>query len=487
MLNSKDIFFHQTVAELALVVTAAHGEQADEEPVIGSTALTPIQHWFFQTHPANPHHFNQSMTVELAEDVDEQSLERALDMLPVHHDALRMQFDQVDGQWRQDNAPPELMKALQRVDLSNLDDEGQATAMEKVANDIHASFDLGEGPLLKAALFAFGAGRARYLFLVAHHLVIDAVSWRILLEDLEATYQQAARGESLQMPPKTTSFHDWANRLGEYVATGSFDNELDYWSDALAASQLPVDLVTGEPGALSGAVSVLLDAEDTESLLRSAPTTYRTRINDVLLSALAWALCRWTGERRVSIDLESHGREEILDGVDLSRTVGWFTTMFPVALTVPDGAEPRWRDLIRSVRRQLRAVPGNGLGFGALRYLGSPQARQRLAAAGPGPQISFNYLGQWAASSQDHASQGPGARTPGRGLYRAVHGSIGQAHDPAAPGAHLLEVVGAVQNGQLGFTWLYQPDQHHETSVQAVADDFAEALRGIARDCRGLQ
>jgi non-ribosomal peptide synthase protein (TIGR01720 family) len=176
----------------------------------------------------------------------------------------------------------------------------------------------------------------------------------------------------------------------------------------------------------------------------------------------------------VSIDLEGHGREEILDSVDLSRTVGWFTTMFPVALTVRDVAVPSWRDVIKSVRRQLRAVPNNGFGFGALRYLGSPAARQRLAEAGPGPQIAFNYLGQFDGA----------ARGPRQSLYRAVHGSIGQAHDPADPGAHLLEVVGAVQNGQLGFSWLYQPDRHRQASVQTVADYFVEALRGIARDCR---
>ncbi|MGQ0719757.1 MAG: amino acid adenylation domain-containing protein, partial [Pseudonocardiales bacterium] len=474
-LTSKDIFFHQTVAELALVVTVADGDQDDREVAIGSAALTPIQHWFFRTHPVNPNHFNQSMTVELVEDVDERSLELALDGLLVHHDALRMRFDQVDGQWRQDNAPPSPTKVFQWVDLSDLTGEDQAAAVEKIADDIHASFDLQEGPLLKAALFTFGAGRGCYLFLAAHHLVMDAVSWRILLEDLDTTYQQAARGESsLRLPGKTTSFRDWANRLSEYVAKGSFDHELDHWADASQAHPLPVDLASREPGALSRAMSVLLDVEDTESLLRTAPTAYRTRINDVLLSALAWALCRWTGGSRVSIDLEGHGREEILDGVDLSRTVGWFTTMFPVVLTVPDGAEPRWRDLIRSVRRQLRAVPANGFGFGALRYLGSPAARQRLTVAGPGPQIAFNYLGQFDGANQD----------PGQGLYRAVHGSMGQAHDPADPGPHLLQVVGAVQNGQLGFSWLYQPDRHYEATVQTVADDFAEALRGIARDCR---
>jgi non-ribosomal peptide synthase protein (TIGR01720 family) len=148
--------------------------------------------------------------------------------------------------------------------------------------------------------------------------------------------------------------------------------------------------------------------------------------------------------------------------------------MFPVALTVPDGAESQWRDLIRSVRRQLRAIPSNGIGFGALRYLGSPAIRRRLAEAGPEPQISFNYLGQL-----DTVAQGAG-----RGLYRTMHGSIGQVHSPADPGAHLLEVLGGVQDGRLGFSWRYQPDHHYEATVQAVADNFAEALRGIARDCR---
>jgi non-ribosomal peptide synthase protein (TIGR01720 family) len=370
--------------------------------------------------------------------------------------------------------------------------------MEKVADDVHASFDLAHGPLLKGVLFDLGVGRRPFLFLAAHHLVVDGVSWRILLDDLDTAYRQAVRGEAIDLGARTTSFRDWALRLEEHAAGGGFDHELDHWVRALDGGELPRDVPALPAGAPPAAVWVELSREETEALLRAAPGAYRTRINDVLLAALARALARWTGRARVSLDLEGHGREDLFDGVDLSRTVGWFTTMFPVTLDVPpeegggfgessslspdlargarscDPPEEDWRGLVRSVRRQLRSVPGNGFGFGALRYLGSPAARAALS--GPGPQIGFNYLGQWDAR--------PGSGE-GTGLYRAVRPSIGHEHDPAERGEHLLEVVGEVSDGVLGFSWNYHPDVHDESTVSSVAQDFADALRRIARDAMG--
>jgi non-ribosomal peptide synthase protein (TIGR01720 family) len=473
-MTSKDLFQQQTVASLAPIVTAVEAGHAEREAVVGPVPLTAIQHWFFQNHTVNPHYFNQSALVEFDDEPDEEALRRALDALLAHHDALRMRFERVDGEWRQHNAPIEPVQVLQRHDLSDVDVEEQLVAMEKIVDEMQASFDLGRGPLLKAMLFDFGTERPPFFAMAAHHLVVDGVSWRILLDDLEVAYRQAARGETVDLGPKTTSFRDWARRLGEFVPEGGLDHELDHWAGALDGCVLPVDRACAESATPPQTVSVLLSAEDTEALLRAAPTAYRTRINDVLLAAFAWALSRWTGKSTVSINLEGHGREEILDGVDLSRTVGWFTTIFPVALNVPAGDEPDWRNLIKSVRRQLRTIPGNGLGFGALRYLGSPAARERLSAGGPGPQIAFNYLGQWDARSQEEDG----------GLYRAVHGSIGQDQDPAERGPHLVEVAGGAQEGQLSFSWHYQPDCHNQSTVESVAGDFLDALRCIAQECR---
>jgi non-ribosomal peptide synthase protein (TIGR01720 family) len=378
--------------------------------------------------------------------------------------------------------PVEPLQVLQRSDLSGMGPVELSAAMEKVANSLHASFDLGSGPLLKAMLFELGEGQRPLLFLAVHHLVVDGVSWRILLDDLDTAYQQAARGDVVHLAPKTTSFQHWSRLLGTFVADGGLDGELDYWTGTLTrCARPPVELADSRLGAPAPArtVLVLLGAQDTETLLRGAPTAYRTRINDVLLAALAWALSRWSGTSTISIDLEGHGREHILDGVDLSRTVGWFTTIFPVTLDVPAGNDPDWRDLVKSVRRQLRVVPGNGFGFGALRYLGSPAARDRLSAAMQGPRISFNYLGQWGTRSHEEEHE------DGHSLYRGMRASIGQEHDPADLAPYLVEITGAVEDGRLGFSWDYRWDLLDEATMRSAAGDFQHALQCIAQDCRG--
>jgi amino acid adenylation domain-containing protein/non-ribosomal peptide synthase protein (TIGR01720 family) len=476
-LTTKDIFLRQTVGELAPFVTAERAADG-EQPVVGPVPLTPIQRWFFAAERRNPHHFNQSALVDLAGDVDERALRAALDALLTHHDALRMRFEQVDGEWRQHNPPPGAAGegVLRRHDLSYMDAADQSTAMERIADEIHASFDLGHGPLLCGALFAGGPGRTPSLLLVAHHLVIDGVSWRILLDDLETAYLQATRGEAARLGPKSTSYRDWARRLEEHVAAGGLDQELEHWATALDMQPLPTDRAPAPDPGPAQTIAVGLTAEDTETVLRAAPTVYRTRINDVLLTALGWALARWTGRGRVCIELEGHGREEIFDDIDLSRTVGWFTSIFPVTLDLPgdiQGAgDTNWRPLIRAVRRQLRALPGNGLGFGALRYLAVPEVRERLS--GPGPQVVFNYLGQWDARS---------SAEPSEGLYQGAHSSLGQEHDPAERTLPALEVVGAAQDGRLTFAWYYRPDLFDRSSVEAIANDFVAALRSIAREC----
>ncbi|NUT52322.1 MAG: amino acid adenylation domain-containing protein, partial [Saccharothrix sp.] len=440
--STRDLFANQTVASLAPHVTVEDSSSADRAPVVGEVPLTPIQHWFLTSGRRSPHHFNQSQLVELDPAVDVAALRRALGALVAHHDALRLRFTHEDGVWRQHNDDVRDDDVLTVVD--------GAVELEAVADEVHASFDLATGPLFRAVL---RQGERPLLLLVAHHLVVDGVSWRILLDDLETAYRGGDLGA------KTTSYQEWSRRLEAHVLGGGLDDEVEHWSRVFP--RLPVP--SGEPAA----VAVELSEEDTDAVLRGAPAVYRTRINDVLLAALAWALSRWTGSSRVEVDLEGHGREDVLD-VDLSRTVGWFTTVFPVALDVPDGS---WRDRVKAVRRQLRAVPGNGFGHGALRQHG-------LVPDGGRPAVAFNYLGQFDLdrSSSDGST----------GLYRATLPSVGREHDPDDAGDHLIDVVGEAGR-TLGFTFYHHPSAHPTAEVEAVAADFAAALRAIAADCRGVR
>ncbi|MFD2473312.1 non-ribosomal peptide synthetase [Amycolatopsis silviterrae] len=448
-MRSKDLFTHQTVAELAGVVQPADAAADDREAVVGPAPLTPIQRWFLDSAPVNPAHFNQSVLIELNGPVDEEVLRQAIDALVAHHDALRLRFERTAAGWTQHNDPVDSSSLLRRVSTVDL---------ERAADDAQASFDLARPPHLRALL------ADSVLFLVAHHLVVDAVSWGILLEDLERAYRQIEAGEKPDLGPKTTSFRDWAHRLREFAESGALDGERAHWARALPGCALPLDRTDAAPEPQE-LVTIRVGERDTDALLHLAPGAYRTRINDVLLTALAWTLTRWTGEPAVAIDLEGHGREEILDDVDLTRTVGWFTTLFPVALEIDPATS--WRNQVKSVRKQLRAVPGNGFGHGALRCYRFPDLGRDT------PRVAFNYLGQG-----EHTASGDG-------LFLRSLPPLGRDQDPANRAPHALEVVGGVREGQLEFSWYYLPDLHRRATVAGVAAGFADALRAIAADCRG--
>ncbi|MFI2612139.1 amino acid adenylation domain-containing protein [Kitasatospora sp. NPDC018619] len=464
-LTSKDVFARQTVAELAraaVPVTAA----VDTEPVTGEAPLTPVQRWFFAHHTRALHHFNQSVLLTLAPGTDEQALAEALRAVVAHHDALRMRFPDRGAALRQVNLPVGEGIALERVDLGHLAAGERRDAEVALAEQAQAGLDIEDGPLLRAVLFTGAPDEPSRLFLTVHHLVVDGVSWRILLEDLERAVSQAAAGRPVDLGAKTTSFLDWARRLAEHVAAGGFDAEADHWRKvaALPAAALPVDHDGENTMAAVREVRAALDAEATDALLRRVPAVYRTQVNDILLAALGRTLCRWTGEEQVVVDLEGHGREEILDGVDVSRTTGWFTSIFPVLLTAPHGAGAG--DLIKSVKEGLRAVPQRGIGYGGLRHLADgPSALPECA-----PAVSFNYLGQW----QDVADHG---------LYTAVEFDFGRDHSPLEVRPHLLDIVGEVRGGRLEFTLHYASDVHDEATVRALADGLVDAVRALIGHC----
>jgi amino acid adenylation domain-containing protein/non-ribosomal peptide synthase protein (TIGR01720 family) len=361
-----------------------------------------------------------------------------------------MRFTRNGGTWRQGVAPVESAGILRAVDLSTVDLQEQ-DALVATAVDARPELDLEHGPLLDAVLFDRGAGRAPLLALAAHHLVVDGVSWRILTEDVTTAYRQATREEPVHLGPKTTSFQGWACHLVDHAAEGGFDDEIAYWTHAteLAGMALPVDGHGDNTVGSMRSVTVSVSRAQTRALLQDVPAVYRTQVNDVLLAALGRVLSRFTGSGRVAVDLEGHGREEeLLDGVDLSRTVGWFTTMFPVALDLPAGG---WGPVLKAVKEQLRGVPHRGIGFGALRYLRGTELPRT-------PLVSFNYLGQMSTRLDSDSG-------------------------PDNPRAHVLDVVGAVTDERLELMWYYGSQVHEEATVRRLAEQMSRYLTEIVEHC----
>ncbi|HET6707533.1 non-ribosomal peptide synthetase, partial [Amycolatopsis sp.] len=465
-ISAKDLFLHQTVERLAAAAGTGVLAVAEQEALVGDVPLLPAQLDYLGGEPRFPHHFTQSVLVELRADAGPGHLRRALNAVVAQHDALRLRFVREDGRWRQYGTAAADV-ALTRHDLSGVGERDRPETMDRLAAAADASFDLEAGLLLRALLFEFGAGRRPVLLLTVHHLVVDGVSWQILLSDLDTAYRQAEAGEPVSLGDKTSSVRQWATALAEHVGNGGFDEDVKYWEWLPRPEPLPVR--SGGENLLSSirVASVTVGERETDVLVHRTPAVFRTKVNEVLLAALAVTLARWTRRDEVSVELEGHGRELLVDELDLSRTVGWFTSIFPVVLDVPAGDSPHWPTVIRSVRRQLRAVPGNGLSYGALRHF----ARSTSLAGRPRPQVAFNYHGQ-----VDHAR-----RTDEGGLYTAFLPPVGLAQPPSERAEHLLDVVGALAEGRLRFDWHYAADLLDEATVAELAATFQEVLRDIAR------
>src|SRR5574341_323704 len=257
-------------------------------------------------------------------------------------------------------------------------------------------------------------------------------------------YQQFSAGKVVQLQPKTTSFKHWAERLTAYAQSAELRQELPYWlaTPRAQVGRLPVDSPGGANTVASArTVSVSLSTEETDALLQEVPRAYQTQINDVLLTALAQAFVRWTGEHSLLIDLESHGREELVEGVDLSRTVGRFTTIFPVLLQLEYTATPA--AALKSVKEQLRRIPKQGIGYGVLHYLSQDMEVTEKLRALPQAEVCFNYL--------DRGAQGVAES----GLFGPALAATGPHRNPRGNRRYLLEINGRLAGGQLHCDWTY--------------------------------
>jgi amino acid adenylation domain-containing protein/thioester reductase-like protein/non-ribosomal peptide synthase protein (TIGR01720 family) len=477
-LTPKHIFDHQTIAELAAVAQNNKVIQAEQGLITGEIPLTPIQQWFFAQNQPDSHHWNQAICLELRQNLDPVLLQEALEQLLIHHDALRMQFVCRESGWQQFNASSDQTKAFTYIDLSSLSPENQKLTIEATTNQLQTSLNLSQGELVQVALFNLGVDKPMRLLLIIHHLVVDGVSWRVLLEDLQTAYEHLSRNESVHLPAKTTSFKEWAEKLQEYASSSALQSELKYWlaQSERQSSKIPLDFpedIAKNTLADARNISVALSVEETQALLQVVPAAYQTQINDVFLTALAQVYKQWTGCNYLLIDLEGHGREEIFDDVDLSRTVGWFTTIFPVLLDLEETSNVG--EALKGVKTQLRAIPNRGIGYGVLRYLSHDKEIIEKLQTKPQAEIRFNYLGQ---SDQVLTESS---------LFAAALEVDGNSCSLSGRRSYLVDINGIIVDGKLQLDWTYSQAIHRRETIEAIATSFIEILRSLIAHCQSVK
>lgn len=464
----------QTIAELA-AVEGTVSLQAEQGLVTGPVPLTNANSdTFCHAKGWDLSHHNVVAFFQVPQDLNLVLLERAIKKMLVHHDGLRIRFAHDESGWQSFIDEPQDDVPFITVDISELSAE-YAAAIEAVANELHRSFDLSEGPLVRVAFFYLGAHKMGRVLVIMNHRTGDAVSMQIFVEDLLLAYQQLDQGEQVHLPPKTVSLKQWGELVEAYVRSPASRRELDYWLTLPWAQVpfLPLDYPERKGCNTIESyrdVKVTLKPEETEILLREIPRFYETKVINVLLAASAKAISRWTGGRWVQFTVQDSGRSVIPDvEVDLSRTIGSLTCKRVLLLECEEADNPI--DMLKSIGEQLRRIPNRGFGYRLLCYSsGDVEILNMLSQfVQDGKYVFFNYMSQ----SYDGDRQGSVSR-----VCQPAYESTGVRTDPRSRPA-LLRCTAMIAEGQFVASWKYSENAHKRVTIERVANDFIETLRTL--------
>lgn len=478
-LSTKDIFQYHSIAELAEVAESAGIILAEQGVVTGPVPLTPIQRWFFESNPPNPHHFNWCSLMRVPPSLDMQLMRQALTTLLTHHDALRLRFSQEgSGEWVQSIIDVDDRLPLSSIDLSEIEDEDIGNILEEKGNQFQRSLNLFDGPLIRVVHFNFGTFRQGRLLVIVHHITVDTISWRIILEDLLGIYKQLRTGQSSRLPPKTTSFKQWSEMLHEHVCSGAMDCDVSFWTDPRRklAAKIPKDFEAGENNKASmELVTNELDASITRELQQNVTRICQVPFNIILLSALAMTVQKWAKSEKILINVEGHGREDIGAKVNISRTVGWFTVFYPLLLDI-EGCKST-EDILKTVQSQVESVPSRGFSYINIKYLSPDRELREKLRAMPAAEIGFNYMGQRDAT-QNTSRQAAAGQS---GEKETVPESAGIAQSHQGERIHLLDISCSIRDEALQFRCAYSNNIHTKDTITQFSEDFIGNLSKISR------
>ncbi|UUH72303.1 plipastatin non-ribosomal peptide synthetase PpsC [Bacillus subtilis] len=472
-LQVSDLFRHPKIKDLSPFICKSE-RIIEQGPVQGDVPWMPVQQWFFSQDIEERHHFNQSVMLFHSGRLSENALRPALKKLAEHHDALRMVYRNDGKRWIQINQGihESQLYSLRTSDLSQ-SESGWETQIKQEVADLQQSINLQEGPLLHAALFKTLTGD--YLFLAIHHLIVDGVSWRILLEDLSAGYQQAAAGQTIQLPPKTDSYQEYARRIQEYAQSSKLIREEAYWRsvEEQQAAELPYEIPhhLNIDSSKRDSLSFSLTEADTAVLLQNVNYAYGTDTQDILLTAASLAICEWTGGSKLRIAMEGHGREHILPELDISRTVGWFTSMYPALISFENHRD-ELGTAVKTVKDTLGRIPNKGVGYGMLKYLTHPE--NKSITFSKTPEISFNYLGQFNDIERQDTFR-PSSLGSGKDITHTWKRE------------QIIEMSAMAADKKLHFNLSYPPARFHKNTMEQLTNRIEHFLLDIMKHCADQQ
>ena len=462
----KDILREQTIKNQARKLQKKEVE-VDQSVIKGKGKLSPIQRWFVDGHIRNKHHYNQSVLLHFKEYLEADIVKKVFGKVLEHHDALRMVF-RLDAEIPYcENKGAEMPLYLEEHDLRK---EGEAgSKLSNLSNNLQSEIDLAKGPLVKLSLYHMEDGSR--LLIVIHHLVVDAVSWRILLEDVERLYQLSKEHKQLNLPTKTTAFLQWSDHLEKYTQSERYRQALEYWDEfnTNGVGQISPEMHGKGTFDTIKEASFLLSKKETNLLLTEVHETFGTRANDILLTALLMSINRQFDLSSVLIDLENHGREEISELVDVNRTIGWFTSIYPVLLTKGNSL----MHTIKLIKETLRSVPNNGIDY-LLKYYYGVNKNLEDDNSNTSAKISFNYLGQFDEDIPNN-------------VFSIASESTGEEIAPTEKLTYDWEIAGMVSSGQLKMYVHYSDKQYDATTMERLMFSYHDCLAEVIAYCHNTE
>lgn len=468
-IRPKQIFRYQTIKELAEQVKFLEPNLEMNESFNDIIIpLTPIQHWFFKHNFVEMAHWNQAFLVTPKSNISFNILKEAFSKIIAHHSSLKIKYEiKENGQWQQNYGNFSEEHCYEYINLAMLESKVARQELERHAQKFQESLNLS-GPLVKVILFEMPSGENQRILIVIHHLIIDGISWGILFEDLQTLLKEEG---AEKLGARTSSFLTWSNRLVQYAQTKELIQEVSYWSKFKKIStDIPIDHNYGcYTNANSVKLTFTFSKEVTQKILKEIPKIYKTQINDVLLSAFILALQKWKPNGLV-INLDGHGREELFDDIDLSRTIGWFTAVYPVYFKPIN--DHNLEDTLRYVSKNLSDIPRHGVGYGILKYLSNDALVHDQLANIPDAKIGFNYFGQAFQSFFSDQS-----------MFIRSEESIGDYRSSRSKPLYMLEINSYIVDNGFYFEWTYNNSFHTKETISNLLDRFITYIEEYAKLC----